>query len=57
MTFPVHRSSEPTAGERGEAFGRAQAGPVRRTLELYERMFAEHRLARPGPDRASRARV
>ena len=41
MTFPVHRSSETTARERGEAFGRAQAGPVRRTLELYERMFAE----------------
>ena len=41
MTFPIHRSSEPTARERGEAFGRAQAGPVRRTLEIYARMFAE----------------
>ena len=41
MTFPVHRSEERTPGERGEAFGRAQAGPVAHTLAVYRRMFAE----------------
>jgi isopenicillin-N N-acyltransferase-like protein len=41
MTFPVHRSGERTPRERGEAFGRAQAQPVAKTLALYRRMFAE----------------
>jgi isopenicillin-N N-acyltransferase-like protein len=41
MTFPVHRSEERTPGERGEAFGRAQAGPVANTLSAYRRMFQE----------------
>jgi isopenicillin-N N-acyltransferase-like protein len=41
MTFPVHRSEERTPGERGEAFGRAQAGPIANTLAVYRRMFAE----------------
>jgi isopenicillin-N N-acyltransferase-like protein len=41
MTFPVHRSQERTPGERGEAFGRAQAGPIANTLHVYRRMFAE----------------
>jgi isopenicillin-N N-acyltransferase-like protein len=41
MTFPVHRSEERTPGERGEAFGRAQAGPIANTLAIYRRMFAE----------------
>ena len=41
MRFPVHRSEESTPGERGEAFGRAQAGPVAHTLAVYRRMFAE----------------
>jgi isopenicillin-N N-acyltransferase-like protein len=41
MTFPVHRSTERTPRARGEAFGRAQAEPIARTLALYERMFAE----------------
>jgi isopenicillin-N N-acyltransferase-like protein len=41
MTFPVHRSEERTVGERGEAFGRAQAGPIANTLSVYRRMFAE----------------
>ena len=34
MTFPVHRSSERTPYERGEAFGRAQAAPIANTLAL-----------------------
>src|SRR5690349_16832309 len=41
MTFPIHRSSERTPYERGEAFGRAQAAPIANTLSLYRRMFAE----------------
>jgi isopenicillin-N N-acyltransferase-like protein len=41
MRFPVHRSSERTAYERGEAFGRAQAVPIANTLALYRRMVAE----------------
>jgi isopenicillin-N N-acyltransferase-like protein len=41
MRFPIHRSEESTPGERGEAFGRAQAGPVAHTLALYRRMFQE----------------
>jgi isopenicillin-N N-acyltransferase-like protein len=41
MTFPVHRSTERNPRERGEAFGRAQAEPIAKTLALYERMFAE----------------
>ena len=41
MTFPVHRSSERSPRERGEAFGQAQAEPIANTLALYERMFAE----------------
>jgi isopenicillin-N N-acyltransferase like protein len=41
MTFPVHRSQERTAYERGEAFGRAQAAPIANTLALYRRMFKE----------------
>jgi isopenicillin-N N-acyltransferase-like protein len=40
MTFPVHRSDAPTARERGEAFGRAQAQAVRHTVATYKRMFA-----------------
>ncbi len=40
MTFPVHRSSERSPRERGEAFGQAQGEPIARTLALYERMFA-----------------
>ena len=40
MTFPVHRSDEPTARERGEAFGRAQAQAVQHTVATYKRMFA-----------------
>src|SRR4051794_8989546 len=41
MSFPIHRSSERTPYERGEAFGRAQATPIANTLALYRRMFAE----------------
>ena len=41
MTFPLHRSSERSPRERGEAFGRAQAQPVAHTVALYRRMFAE----------------
>ena len=41
MTFAVHRSGEPTARERGEAFGRAHAPAIRHTIAVYERMFAE----------------
>ena len=41
MTFPVHRSDEPTARERGEAFGRAQAHAVQHTVATYRRMFEE----------------
>ena len=41
MTFPVHRSSERSPRERGEAFGRAQAAPVATTLAIYRRMFEE----------------
>jgi isopenicillin-N N-acyltransferase-like protein len=41
MTFPLHRSSERTPHDRGEAFGRAQAAPIAHTLALYRRMFAE----------------
>ncbi len=41
MTFAVHRSDEPTARERGEAFGRAQATKIQHSLAVYERMFAE----------------
>src|SRR3954452_24638329 len=41
MSFPIHRSSERTPYERGEAFGRAQAMPIANTLALYRRMFKE----------------
>jgi isopenicillin-N N-acyltransferase-like protein len=41
MTFEVHRSDEPTARERGEAFGRAHASRIRHSLAVYERLFAE----------------
>lgn len=41
MKFAVHRSAEPTARERGEAFGRAQAGAIQHSLAVYRRMFAE----------------
>jgi len=41
MTFPVHRSDEATARERGEAFGRAMATQVQHTAAVYRRMFAE----------------
>ena len=41
MTFAVHRSDEPTARERGEAFGRAHAPAIRHSIAVYERMFAE----------------
>ena len=48
MTFPVHRSTERSPRERGEAFGRAQAEPIAKTLALYERMFAETGVDGPG---------
>jgi len=41
MTFPVHRSGVSTPNERGEAFGRAMAAPVKHTVAVYRRMFAE----------------
>ena len=41
MTFAVHRSDEPTARERGAAFGRAHAPAIRHSIAVYERMFAE----------------
>ena len=41
MMFPVHRSEERTPRERGEAFGCAQAEPIRNTLAVYRRMFQE----------------
>ena len=48
MTFAVHRSDEPTARERGEAFGRAHAPAIRHTIAVYERMFAETGVVAPG---------
>jgi isopenicillin-N N-acyltransferase-like protein len=57
MTFPVHRSTERSPQARGEAFGRAQAEPIGRTLALYERMFDETGVtvpdALPIPDAAA----
>jgi isopenicillin-N N-acyltransferase-like protein len=41
MTYPVHRSEEPDARARGEAFGRAHAEAVTHTVRTYKRMFAE----------------
>jgi isopenicillin-N N-acyltransferase-like protein len=40
MTFPVIRSDAPSARERGEAFGRAQAERVAHTVDVYRRLFA-----------------
>lgn len=39
MTIPVHHSTEPTPGARGEGFGRAQADRIARTVEIYDRLF------------------
>ena len=47
MTFPVHRSDEATAAERGEAFGRAMATEVQHTVAVYRRMFAERGVTVP----------
>jgi isopenicillin-N N-acyltransferase-like protein len=38
MTFDVHVSHESSPRARGEAFGRAQAERVRRTVEVYRRL-------------------
>ena len=47
MTFPVHRSDEATAAQRGEAFGRAMATEVQHTVAVYRRMFDERGVAVP----------
>src|SRR5690349_14165704 len=47
MTFAIHRSGEPTASERGAAFGRAHAPAIRHSIAVYERMFADTGVA-PG---------
>lgn len=47
MTFAVHRSDEPTATQRGEAFGRAMAAQVQHTVAVYRRMFDERGVTVP----------
>lgn len=47
MTFPVHRSDEATAAQRGEAFGRAMATQVQHTVAVYRRMFQERGVTVP----------
>lgn len=47
MSFPVHRSDEATAQQRGEAFGRAMATQVQHTVAVYRRMFAERNATVP----------
>ena len=39
MTIPTHHSSEPEAGDRGVAFGRAQAERIAHTADVYLRLF------------------
>lgn len=46
----VHRSEEATARRRGEAFGRAQAPLVARTLSVYARLFGDVDPPTVGPD-------
>ncbi|MDX6592166.1 MAG: isopenicillin-N N-acyltransferase like protein [Gaiellales bacterium] len=52
MTIPHHHSTEPTPGERGAGFGRAQAERIARTVEIYDRLFE----AKTGLGRAEIAR-
>ena len=54
MTFPVHRSTERNPRERGEAFGRAQAEPIAKTLGALRADV--RRDGRHGPGRACRSR-
>ncbi len=39
MSIPEHHSREPLPGDRGAGLGRAQAGRIARTLEVYRRLF------------------
>jgi isopenicillin-N N-acyltransferase like protein len=39
--IPHHRSAEPTPGERGRAFGAAQADRIAAVADTYDRLFAQ----------------
>jgi isopenicillin-N N-acyltransferase like protein len=46
----IHRSEEATPRERGEAFGRARAGMVAHTIDVYARLFGDVDPHAVGPD-------
>lgn len=43
MSVAIHHSTERTPGDRGRAFGRAQAAPVENTVRAYRTLFAAAR--------------